>query len=593
MIVPKVTGIETEYGILLRGVDPSDPVLASQLLLQYYQNVFPRLPIAISQSQTIPVKSFDLSSESIIYDLLKSLVQSVEIDVTKPVPDSFMLANGGRFYIDHAHPEYCTAEAFLPRQIVAADKAGEAILELCRQRVNLSNSLPSGCEISIYKNNSDQKGNSYGCHENYLLSTATYKELIEHQSPRAKEHLISFLITRTIFCGAGKVGSEHGTDSVGFQISQRADFFETLYGLQTTHNRPLINTRNEPHANAEEFRRLHVIVGDANMSEYSTYLKVGTTQLLLTMLEEEALDFSLAIADPIAAFKTISRDLTLQCPILLANGSHMTALEMQQHYLYAAQHYLQQGDHPEYLHEVAQIWQDILERLSHDWRSLNRTLDWAIKRQVLEQYLQRQNCDWDTVLQWEPIIRQTLFLDREVIGEQSSDLFAAIQSRLGKTVAQEFLEIAASEPADQSHPSQRYWQQRDIYFTLRQIDLKYHDIQGLQVLDIIPSVSGSAGLFYRLQQGGMIQRLLTDAEIAPLISEPPADTRAYLRSHCINRYPELIADIDWGKIEFIEAERRYCLMMDDPTFGSQISIEKLIDASPDLLTLLQGLAKMS
>ena len=194
-----------------------------------------------------------------------------------------VLTNGARFYVDHAHPELSTPECADPRSVVLFDKAGEVILQ--RSMVAANRTMPAGQEIVIYKNNSDRKGNSYGCHENYLMDRRVpFGRIVTHVMPH--------FITRQIYTGAGKVGSEApglGISEVPFQLTQRADFFEEEVGLETTLKRPIVNTRDEPHADAQKYRRLHVIVGDANLAEVATFLKVGSTALVLAMIEDDFL----------------------------------------------------------------------------------------------------------------------------------------------------------------------------------------------------------------------------------------------------------------------------------------------------------------
>ena len=197
-----------------------------------------------------------------------------------------MLTNGARYYVDHAHPEYSTPECSDPMQAVLFDKAGERIL--ARSMDAARRLLPAGQEIVVYKNNSDGKGNSYGCHENYLVDrNVPFAMLVRN--------LIPWFVTRQVFTGAGKVGSENGADAVDYQISQRADFFEEEVGLETTLKRPIVNTRDEPHADPQKYRRLHVIVGDANLCEVATFLKVGTTAIVLAMIEDGFIDKDLSI----------------------------------------------------------------------------------------------------------------------------------------------------------------------------------------------------------------------------------------------------------------------------------------------------------
>src|SRR5215217_1879928 len=212
-----------------------------------------------------------------------------------------ILTNGARLYVDHAHPEYSTPEVTNPRDIVLWDKAGEQVMAEAARRAAR---IPGNPAIQLYKNNTDGKGASYGSHENYLMDRKTpFIEIIRG--------LVPFFVTRQVFAGAGRVGIGTEGRTQGFQLSQRADFFEVEVGLETTLKRPIINTRDEPHADADKYRRLHVIIGDANLSELSTYLKVGTTALVLAMIEARALPRDLAIEEPVEALQAVSHDPTL------------------------------------------------------------------------------------------------------------------------------------------------------------------------------------------------------------------------------------------------------------------------------------------
>src|SRR5215510_5899262 len=266
MAIPKILGTETEYGIIGRYDPDFDPISRTLLLINSYQ------------CETPPPSLWDYTQESPRFD-----PQAMSFDDIYDVPDqpdplsiNKVLPNGARYYLDHAHPEYATPECTAVRDLVCYEKAGDRILD--QSRITAEQILAAGQQILLYKNNSDHKGNSYGYHENFLLDRNTPFRLIVEQ-------FIPFIVSRQIFCGAGKVGAENGTEPTLYQISQRADFFETEVGLDTMVKRPLINTRDEPHASRERYRRLHVIVGDANMSEYTTYLKVGTTMVVLHKLE--------------------------------------------------------------------------------------------------------------------------------------------------------------------------------------------------------------------------------------------------------------------------------------------------------------------
>jgi proteasome accessory factor A len=241
----------------------------------------------------------------------------------------------------------------------------------------------------IYKNNSDHKGNSYGYHENYLVDRKVPFELI-------CEHLTAFLVTRQIFTGAGKVGAENNTESVPFQISQRADFFETEIGLDTMLKRPIINTRDEPHAERGKYRRLHVITSDVNMSEYATYLKVGTTAIILKMIEDKFLDVNLKLHNPVSAMRLVSRDTKCSRPIQLENGKQFTAVEIQQEFLEFAKRYVETtSSHDPITDDILEKWEYVLGGLAEDPKLLNRELDWVMKEYLLTHYSKKHNCGWD------------------------------------------------------------------------------------------------------------------------------------------------------------------------------------------------------
>ena len=282
MAIPKVMGIETEYGITVRNQPDFNPILSSLLLINSYETY---------RSSRI---RWDYEAESPLRD-----ARGFEYMEDKEVPSkeesrliNLILSNGARFYVDHAHPEYSSPETTNPRDCVIWDRAGERILDLSRTRAEAVS--PPEQRILIYKNNTDSKGNSYGTHENYLM---------DRKVPFARivQHLLPFFVSRQVYTGAGKVGAENNTEHCEFQISQRADFLETEVGLETMHSRPIINTRDEPHADPEKYRRLHVIVGDANMSEVSTYLKCGTMAIVLSMIEDDFIDRDLTLDSPVVS----------------------------------------------------------------------------------------------------------------------------------------------------------------------------------------------------------------------------------------------------------------------------------------------------
>ena len=278
--------------------------------------------------------------------------------------------------------------------MVVFDKSAEQILR--RSMEAARRLLPEGQEIVVHKNNSDGKGNSYGCHENYLMDRSVpFHRIVGH----ATAHFVS----RQIFTGSGKIGCEapHALpDQVGFQLTQRADFFEAEVGLETTLKRPIVNTRDEPHADAQKYRRLHVIVGDANLSEVATFLKVGTTALVLAMVEDDFLPRDFAFQAPVHAMRQVSYDLTLAEPLSLADGSTATALEIQWELLDRARKYAEErglddvgGD---VAAEVLRRWEHVLSALETDPDSLADQLDWVAKKRLLDAYRQREDLEWSS-----------------------------------------------------------------------------------------------------------------------------------------------------------------------------------------------------
>ncbi len=387
MAIRKILGIETEYGIVVRGAAESNPISASSLLINAY------LGSLDSNRATSPRVGWDFEDETPGKDAREgrarmSLAPEVETHLVNAV-----LTNGARYYVDHAHPEYSAPECTDALTAMRYDRAGEEIL--VRSMVAAAALLPDGQEVVVYKNNSDGKGNSYGCHENYLMSRQVpFGQIVVHAT--------THFVTRQIFTGSGKVGSEapsQRTDEVPFQLTQRADFFEEEVGLETTLKRPIINTRDEPHADAQKYRRLHVIAGDANMSEVATFLKLGTTSVLLSMIEDGAADEPLSLATPVPAMHQVSRDLGLREPLELLGGRSMTALELQWELFerataWAESYGLESVGGDEVGKQVLSLWEDVLSGLESDPMALADRLDWVAKYRLMDGYRARHGLDW-------------------------------------------------------------------------------------------------------------------------------------------------------------------------------------------------------
>ncbi len=300
------------------------------------------------------------------------------------------LENGSRLYLDvGSHPEFASAECDSLHDVVAQDKAGEMILrELVDYAQQQLDDEGIRGEIFLFKNNTDSTGNSYGCHENYCI------ERIEDLT-RLEQVFIPYLISRQIFTGAGKVV----TNAKGskYSMSQRAEHIWEAISSATTRSRPIINTRDEPHADAERFRRLHVIVGDSNMSEFATYLKVGTAAVVLAMIEDKQTvlrDYNMA--SPINALRDISYDLWSKEPVKLVNGRDMTALEIQEDLCERAEAFVQSHDElPEDQKFAVQLWREVIEQYRSDPMLLSDRVDWIAKLQIIEREQERSHIQLD------------------------------------------------------------------------------------------------------------------------------------------------------------------------------------------------------
>ncbi len=372
----RIIGTETEFGVASRRPRAADPVEHSLQLIGCYPDLL------------APLALWDYENENPLRDARGF---DVEGERERPGPEynralNKLLANAGRLYVDGAHPEYSTPECSTARELVAYERAGELVAAKCLEAFNRT---AGGNGSVLYKNNSDGKGNSYGYHENYLMSRSVPFDTIVRT-------LLPFFVSRPIFAGAGKVGSEHGAPSTHYQISQRADFFECPVDLNTMVKRPIVNTRDEPHADDARFRRLHVIVGDANMAELSTYLKVGTTAIVTHMLDEGAERPSCVLANPVDAIKIVSRDLTVKADLKLAGGGVTNAIAIQRAYLAAAHDFYACRELSPATKDILVRWETVLDALERDPRQLVNALDWVAKQRMIESYLDRKGCGWDS-----------------------------------------------------------------------------------------------------------------------------------------------------------------------------------------------------
>ncbi len=383
MSVRRVMGTEVEYGISVQGQPTANPMVASSQVVNAYA------------SATLKARRarWDFEEESPLrdargFDMSRQVADPSQLTDEDLGLANVILTNGARLYVDHAHPEFSTPEVTTPLDIVRWDKAGEQVMLDAQRRAA---ALPGGQPILMYKNNTDGKGSSYGAHENYLMRRSTpFADIVKHLTP--------FFVSRQVVCGAGRVGIGQDGRDHGYQLSQRADFFEVEVGLETTLKRPIINTRDEPHADPEKYRRLHVILGDANLAEVSTYLKVGTTSLVLAMIEERFISADLSVDGPVSALRAVSHDPTLRQAVTLRDGRKLTAVQLQLEYLDLARKYVEDrygADADDQTLDVLARWESVLDRLERDPMSLAGELDWVAKLKLLEQYRQRDGLEWD------------------------------------------------------------------------------------------------------------------------------------------------------------------------------------------------------
>ena len=376
-------GTETEMGISVQGQPTANPMVASSQVVNAYASSTLRARRARwdfeEESPLRDARGFDMSRE--VAD--PSQLTDEDLGLANVI-----LTNGARLYVDHAHPEYSTPECTNPRDVVKWDKAGEQVM---LDAARFAAQIPGTAPILLYKNNTDNKGASYGAHENYLMRRSTpFSDIVRHLTP--------FFVSRQVVCGAGRVGIGQDGREHGFQLSQRADYFEVEVGLETTLKRPIINTRDEPHADPEKYRRLHVIIGDANLAEISTYLKVGTTSLVLAMIEDRFIGVDLAVEQPVRALRDVSHDPTLTHLLSLADGRKLTAVQLQMEYLDLAKKYVEDrlgADADPQTVDVLARWESTLSRLEEDPMLCARELDWVAKLQLLQQYRDRDGLEWD------------------------------------------------------------------------------------------------------------------------------------------------------------------------------------------------------
>ena len=504
MSARRVMGIETEYGVSA----PGDPTANAMLMSSQVVNAY-----AAPQGSRAGRARWDYEDEAPLrdargWDIGREAADAGQLTDAPEDPGlaNVILSNGARLYVDHAHPEYSSPEVTNPRDAVLWDKAGERVMLEAARRIA---STPGLGPVNLYKNNTDNKGAPYGTHENYLMRRETpFSDIVRHLTP--------FFVSRQVFAGAGRVGRGQDGTGVGFQVSQRADFFEVEVGLETTLKRPIINTRDEPHASADRFRRLHVIIGDANLCEVATYLKVGTTSLVLALIEEQAFTVDLGVERPVSALHTISHDPTLKTTVGLRDGRQVTGVQLQWLFFEQVSAFVEArygADADEHTVEVLRRWESVLTRLESDPTTCAKELDWVAKQRLLEGFRQRDDLAWDAAR-------------LELIDLQYADvrpekgLYHRLLERgqIERVVSPEEVDAAGGEPPTDTRAyfRGRCLSQYGEHVAAASWDSVIFDVPGLGALQRVPTLDPTRGT--RDHVGALLDRCATAADLVDALA---------------------------------------------------------------------------
>jgi Pup amidohydrolase len=505
MSVRRVMGIETEYGIAVPGQPGANAMVSSSQVVNAYQ--------AATAARARRAR-WDFEEENPLrdargFDLAREAADSAQLTDEDLGLANVILTNGARLYVDHAHPEYSAPECTNPLDAVLWDKAGERVMAEAAAKAA---TMPGGPSIQLYKHNTDNKGASFGCHENYLMSRGTpFADIVRHLTP--------FFVSRQVVCGAGRVGKGADGRDEGFQISQRADFFEVEVGLETTLKRPIINTRDEPHADPDKYRRLHVIIGDANMSEVSTYLKLGTTALVLAMIEDRFLAGDLSVESPVAELRAVSHDPSLRHQVTLRDGRKMTAVQLQLEYLELARKYTEDKygtDVDDATADVLTRWESVLSRLADDPMQCARELDWVTKLEIIEGYRTRDGLAWN-----HPRLQLVDLQFSDVRAERGLYNRLAARGRVTRLVDEPAIERAMVEPPDDTRAyfRGRCLQQYPESVAAASWDSVIFDIPGRESLQRVPTLEPLRGT--RAHVGELLDRCRTAAELVSVLTGRP------------------------------------------------------------------------
>ncbi|MGB3829635.1 MAG: depupylase/deamidase Dop [Ornithinimicrobium sp.] len=390
MTARRVVGVETEYGITLPSDPRADPIHLSGVIVRAYAD-------SAGPMGALPQGAgWDYADEAPLrdargYEMARELADVSQLtDVDDPTLANSVLSNGARLYVDHAHPEYSSPEVSNPLDAVRFDRAGELVMQRAADASAAVLGAGAGA-IRLYKNNVDGKGASYGTHDNYLLDRSVpFAQVVSG--------LLPFLVARPLICGAGRVGIGPASEHAGYQIAARADYIETEVGLETTLRRPLVNTRDEPHATATRYRRLHLISGDATLADVGGLLKIGTTSLVLRLIES-GLAPRIELHKPVEAVRALSRDYTLRTRVPTRGGAELSGLDIVRTYLEAAQSaYAQERagwERDDDTDLVLTEWARLVDDLGRDPMSAADRVDWVAKLGLLRAYRDRGGLAWD------------------------------------------------------------------------------------------------------------------------------------------------------------------------------------------------------
>lgn len=439
MSVRRVIGQETEFGILDSDDTRANPIVLSSELVEAYGRVTQTWvpwdfhgedPLndarghRLERAAAHPSQLTDTPQQAApSFEDAGLLQEEQRVQLRRPRAANLVLTNGARLYVDHAHPEYSSPETATPREAVLWDRAGEIVVQRAIEQLRAE-----GRHLAVYKNNVDGKGAAYGAHENYLMSRETsFTDIIRYLTP--------FFVTRPLVCGTGRVGRGQRSELPGFQISQRADYVENDIGLETTFNRPIINTRDEPHALYEQYRRLHVIGGDANLFDVSNLLKVGTTSLVLWLIENDEIPLeldSISLESPVYASWQVSHGYELDASLALRDGSSKTAVAIQEIYYEAVQSALERhGVNDPDTREVMEYWEKVLCLLRcKNWDAAAPYVEWVAKYRLMEAMRYREGLAWDADklkaldLQWHDLTPERSIVARLDAAGQVARLFS-------------------------------------------------------------------------------------------------------------------------------------------------------------------------